>query len=544
MKKLGLCFGLLFLALCAVAQPSRGLDVVASKISDTAPGRQIVVLIAVDRYKEWLPLRFPVRDAKRLKDVLEKRYWITDTIELYNEDATKAGIIRKLDTLAQELKPEDSILIYYAGHGHLDSVTDMGFWIPQDGGTDMYSQNNWLPNPQIRSLIGRMKARHIVLVSDSCFSGDILNASRGSPPAITEEYFKAAYARRSRQVLTSGASETVPDESLFTRSLIRTLEENDKPYIDPYMLFNEVRLSTGSTTPLLGSLTNTDHQDGGAFLLFLKDQKAISTPVKLTGPASLEIIADKETRIRFSGKGITRDGQGPMKIDSLKEGVYTVNASGTFFQNQTKTITIAPGQALSLDFRPGRFVLPAKMPGAQLEVDGKTIALLPVPGTHKFQSSALFPGTYSIKVTGEYPYSTTMELVANQNTELFAYQEYALSEATSKKSSYVSKLEAKKVKIRSGISSIAIGVLGTGGAVASWLLGQDARVAYEEAVDSASLMAAREQVELMQKLFIGSASAGGLGFIASSIFFSGSSKRSLEDSINKLDEDIKLLQGY
>jgi flagellar hook assembly protein FlgD len=263
-------------ALPQVVQAQRGLDIVASSITDTTPGRQIAVLIAVDKYKDWLPLRFPVRDAKQLKQVLQDRYWITDIIELYNENATKAGILKRLDLLTQELKPEDSVLIYYAGHGHLDSATDMGFWIPQDAGTDVYSQANWLPNAQIRALIGRMKARHVVLVSDSCFSGDILNTTRGTSgpyPVITNEYFKNAYARRSRQVLTSGASETVPDESLFTRSLIRTLEENTKPYIDPYMIFNEVRLSVGSTTPLIGSLNNTDHQDGGSFLLFLKTKE-------------------------------------------------------------------------------------------------------------------------------------------------------------------------------------------------------------------------------------------------------------------------------
>ncbi len=215
----------------------RGLEVVASAITDAAPGRQIAVLIAVDRYREWLPLRFPVRDAKRIGQVLNERYYISDTIELYNENATKAGILRRFDQLAQELRPEDSVFIYYAGHGHLDTATDLGFWIPQDAGTDTYSQANWLPNAQVRALIGKMKARHVALVSDSCFSGDILNTMRGTAPEITNDYFRNAYARRSRQVLTSGASESVPDESQFSRALIRSLEENDKPYLDPYILF-------------------------------------------------------------------------------------------------------------------------------------------------------------------------------------------------------------------------------------------------------------------------------------------------------------------
>jgi hypothetical protein len=97
-----------------------------------------------------------------------------------------------------------------------------------------------------------MKARHILLVSDACFAGDILNPNRAISPEISSEYFRNAYSRVSRQVLTSGASETVPDESPFARGLKLALEGNTSPYLDPLMLYNEVRLGTKGTTPLFG----------------------------------------------------------------------------------------------------------------------------------------------------------------------------------------------------------------------------------------------------------------------------------------------------
>jgi len=50
-----------------------------------------------------------------------------------------------------------------------------GFWIPSDGGKDIMSQDRWIGNTQIRNFMTLIKARSLVLISDSCFSGDLLS---------------------------------------------------------------------------------------------------------------------------------------------------------------------------------------------------------------------------------------------------------------------------------------------------------------------------------------------------------------------------------
>jgi hypothetical protein len=467
------------LAFPQLAQAQRGLNVVAAPITESTPGRQIAVLIAVDKYKEWLPLRYPVSDAIHLKEALQNRYYITDTIELYNEDATKANILKRLDLLTQELKPEDSVFIYYAGHGHLDTATDTAFWVPQDGGTDFYRQENWLPNTQVRGLIKGMKARHVMLVSDSCFSGDILNTTRGSAPIITDDYFKNAYARRSRQVLTSGASESVPDESLFSRALIKTLEENTKPYLDPFMMFGEIRLSQVTTTPLFGTLTGTDHQDGGSFILFLKETPKAIAPV-------------------------------------------------------ATTVSVLSGL-------PGRFILPSMLAGTGLEVNGRKVALLPVLGTKQFESSELPPGKYQVQVTGKYPYSETIELKPQSRIELTGWKESALAEAENKKMATEKSLTSKRGKTTAGYITLTVGVVGSAGAVLSYFLSSAAKDAYNSAATTEAVMEARSRFLLMQGVFYGSAVAGGVGFIASPLLLSGQKISNLESTIRQLDEDIRAL---
>ena len=340
------------------AQDHRGLEVVAQKISAEVPGRQIVFLIAVDKYREWTPLKNPVRDARQIADIIARRYFVDERIELYDEDATRVGILRRFESLIGELKPEDSVLIYYAGHGQLDSFTDTGFWIPQDAGTDSYEQRNWLSNQQIRNLIAKMKSRHVVLVSDACFSGDILNPSRGALPQINDEYFRTAYARRSRQVLTSGSSETVPDESSFSRAFKLALEDNRKPYLDPIMIFNEVRLSVKGTTPLFGTLNGTDHQEGGSFILFLKEAQVQPPPSTGTTPTTVQdFLGSLVVRTKTAGtlyidgkaSGDLRAG-GARRLSGLDVGWYELEMRYALGESEKLPAQVEEGKEKEVGF--------------------------------------------------------------------------------------------------------------------------------------------------------------------------------------------------
>ncbi len=276
MKKLFVIFliSLLFIAFIQ-AEVDRGLTVSLKELGlkQNLIGKQYLVMIAIDKYEKWLPLKNPVKDAKEIKNILTSLYYIDEVIELYDKEATKANIMKLFEKLISKLTVTDSLLFVYAGHGFLDEISDTGFWIPVNGGTDVYAQENWLPNTQIRGLISKLKASHICLIADACFSGDILSSTRGISPTINNEYFKKAYERTSRQVLTSGASEAVPDRSEFCRLLKMALEKNKSPYLDPVMLYNEIRLGVKDTLPMTGNLKETGHQDGASFLLFLKTGK-------------------------------------------------------------------------------------------------------------------------------------------------------------------------------------------------------------------------------------------------------------------------------
>jgi hypothetical protein len=254
----------------------RGINVESAITRQLQLGKQYVFLIAIDKYSDWPNLKYPVGDAREIKDILQSRYDVDQVVELYDGDATKANILHRFSELQKSLQPEDSILIFYAGHGHFDQkVTNSGFWIPANGGTDVFEQANWIPNSQIRGIIGNFKASHIFLISDSCFSGDILNTMRGEalPEEINELNVAKAYALTSRQVITSGAEEAVPDNSEFTRQLKMALMKNTELYLDPLTLYAQIKKGVRVTLPLLGNLKETGHQEGASFYLFLKTKQ-------------------------------------------------------------------------------------------------------------------------------------------------------------------------------------------------------------------------------------------------------------------------------
>jgi formylglycine-generating enzyme required for sulfatase activity len=294
-----LIFFLCFSANIMNAQ-SRGIEVAARQIlgEDVSIGKQWAVFIAVDRYQEWGTLGFPVKDARELKDILTENYFIDEVRELYDADATAANIRKLFVELRGEVGQQDSVFVYYAGHGYLDENTNTGSWIPIDGGQDIFQQMNWLPNIQIRNMLSMLDAQHVFLVSDSCFSGDLLDTNRSASPQINSDYYREAYSRTSRQVMASGSSENVPDMSEFSMRLKNALLQDEYHCIDPEYLFRDVR-QVSSTRPQLGYILGSTHQEGGSFLFFRRpvefshplDKAANSIPFRSN---SIEQLAEDQ----------------------------------------------------------------------------------------------------------------------------------------------------------------------------------------------------------------------------------------------------------
>jgi hypothetical protein len=194
------------------------------------PGHRYALLIGNANYGNLNALKTPANDVRELGTILEERY---DFIVERHNDATASEIMKSLHAYTQKLTADDSLLIYFAGHGNCAlGPPERAYWSGVDA--DPALKTGYLEAENIQAKIKQMNAKHILLVADSCFSGELAHggaASRG--PTINEQRINDEIGRRSRQVLTSGGDTPVvdsggdPDHSLFATFFIRTLRQNN-----------------------------------------------------------------------------------------------------------------------------------------------------------------------------------------------------------------------------------------------------------------------------------------------------------------------------
>ena len=253
-----------------------------------------ILAIGVNNYVHLPKLHNATRDINDITAALIERYdFIKDNIIfLLDEQATRSNIINTLYRLtnASQLGPNDSLIIYFSGHGYLDDNGD-GYWIPVDAEVDDHA--SYIPNFDIRNQIKNMKCRHVLLVSDSCFSGSLLYRDSGIATIRRDIY--ELQSKPSRWMFTSGGSEPVADgnaggNSPFANAIILELKTNVEQNLIFDKLAIDVRENTSSNAsqlPQFGSLRDAGDM-GGRFIFTLKPEfvkgsaTAVNYPVYTT----------------------------------------------------------------------------------------------------------------------------------------------------------------------------------------------------------------------------------------------------------------------
>jgi hypothetical protein len=143
---------------------SRGISVISDLSHQSGKlGAFKALIIGINDYNDpKIPdLETSVNDTKVMANLLSERYGFEVKLPL-NHKATREVIYRALRSLASTAETDDSVLIYYAGHGDLDRLTHDGWWIPADakGGDPVTYLNNFLVQTYMRSV----KARHVLLI--------------------------------------------------------------------------------------------------------------------------------------------------------------------------------------------------------------------------------------------------------------------------------------------------------------------------------------------------------------------------------------------
>jgi hypothetical protein len=195
-------------------------------------GNYHALLIGNQKHTDWPDLQTPENDVRVAAKILSEQYGFKTEIML---DASRFDIMQALNEYRKKLTKNDNFLLYYAGHGHYEEEIKRGYWVPTDGHTD--SNVNWVPTFAITDTISAMSAKHILVVSDSCYSGALtrsgvaarLEAGRTEEAEIHR--LTVISKKTARTVLTSGDLQPVLDQgsnnhSLFAKAFLDVLRNN------------------------------------------------------------------------------------------------------------------------------------------------------------------------------------------------------------------------------------------------------------------------------------------------------------------------------
>ncbi len=245
----------------------------------TANGVTWFLGIGINAYKHWPKLKNAVRDVTAVKDLLVEQYGLRkENVQLLTDkEASRTNILRTIDRLADTIQAPDSLIICYAGHGHLKRRS--GFWVPMEAETD--ATFSYIPNSRIKELIGEIPSLHTLLISDSCFSGNLLLRGQDRSGSLAADKLAAL---PSRYAICSGRHDEVvadglPDShSPFAQSILDILRTNDDSHLTAGFLKEQVVEQTGTQADQLpdgGPLRVEGHKRGQYVFRRMRNEESI-----------------------------------------------------------------------------------------------------------------------------------------------------------------------------------------------------------------------------------------------------------------------------
>lgn len=167
-------------------QEAKGLDRKTPAPPVLPPGQRYALLIGVKDYPPdsgYPALKYTGRDVLRLREALLEAGYLPENITVLTDDrqaaqefGTGAGIpssgiiLIELEKLARKAQQQDSVLVYFSGHGDRNE-SDESFLIPVDGSHGMFFEKANVRVADVHRALTACEARQKVFIVDACHAG-------------------------------------------------------------------------------------------------------------------------------------------------------------------------------------------------------------------------------------------------------------------------------------------------------------------------------------------------------------------------------------
>jgi hypothetical protein len=244
-------------------QPTESTELIASRA-----GRFYALVIGNNSYQHIESLKTARNDAEEISRLLKSRYGFETNLLL---DASREQILSALSDYRRTLDADSNLLIYYAGHGTRDEEVGRAYWLPVEAKRD--NDSSWISADDITARVRGIKAKHVLIISDSCYSGTL---SRGvgealARPSERDKALLRMVGGKSRRLMASGGNEPVADEgggdhSVFASALLRGFREMDRDIFSADELFltfiKQAVAGNAKQTPDYSPLRDSGHDSG------------------------------------------------------------------------------------------------------------------------------------------------------------------------------------------------------------------------------------------------------------------------------------------
>ena len=303
----------IFFFLC-IALPTSSLSTTRGIRVTAKQGRSLylykdyyALVIGISNYEKWPKLPNAVNDAREVASRLKELGFEVKLVL----DPTAREIRTALGEMVYKMGSEANraLLFYYAGHCETETLADrtkMGYIVPKDcpllKRDPMGFASHAISMRDIESASLRIKAKHVIMLFDSCFSGSLFALVRAIPADITEKSGLPV-----RQYITAGREdEQVLDKSMFKRCFLIGLEGDADLTGDGYITGSELGMYLSDKVvnythrrqhPQYGKINNPDLDRGDFIFVPLKvRQKEVAEEKKLAAEESA--IAEELQKLR------------------------------------------------------------------------------------------------------------------------------------------------------------------------------------------------------------------------------------------------------
>ena len=351
--------------------------------------RSYALVIGVGDYRS-LPatakLAFAERDAEAIYSVLISpeggNFRAENVRKLTGAKATLANMKKELETwLPAAAKPDDRVLVYFAGHGFVDPKSGKAFLAPYDLDPNNIAATGYSMD-QLGKIIGSsVQAKWKVLLTDSCHSGaitpeqgEIVNKSLLD---LNRSMFSMTASRARERSFES--KDWGGGHGIFTYYVVRGMEgyadENKDSIVTADELAEYVRrnvreASKGQQNPTVDK-GNFDPQ---MLLAFLPSRVSPGeAPAPKFGTWIIESNMDNvEVFVDGATKGVVSKGN-PLRLPGLPPGLHTVKGVRMGYEpDGPREETVYPGQESTVSIK---ISIPRRRTKAALEPFEKGIEL-------------------------------------------------------------------------------------------------------------------------------------------------------------------------